>query len=84
MFYLCMFVISSYAVTLGAMAKYAFEFLTYVFNSGYIIDKDRMKELSDKLQGDNSSLCIPVYNLFKLGQLFANKDMDFPKMLSFF
>lgn len=84
MIYLCMFVISSYAVTLGAMFKYTFEFLTYVFDSGYIIDKDRMKELSDKLQGDNSGLLIPVYNLFKLGQLVANKEIDFPRMLDFF
>lgn len=84
MIYLCMFVISSYAVTLGTMFKYTFEFLTYVFDSGYIIEKDRMKELSDKLQGDNSGLLIPGYNVFKLGQLFANKDMDFPKMLDFF
>lgn len=79
-----MFVISSYAVALGAMFKYTFEFLTYVFDSGYIIEKDRMKELSDKLQGDNSVLLIPGYNIFKLGQLFANKDMGFPKMLDFF
>lgn len=84
MIYLCIFMISSYAVTLGAMFKYTFEFLTYVFDSGYIIEKDRMKELSDKLQGDNSGLLIPGYNVFKLGQLFANKDMDFPKMLDFF
>lgn len=84
MIYLSIFVISSYAVTLGAMAKYAFEFLTYVFNSGYIIDKDRMKEVSNKLQGDNSGLLIPGYNVFKLGELIANKDMDFPKMLDFF
>ncbi len=40
MIYLCMFVISSYAVTLGTMFKYTFEFLTYVFDSGYIIEKD--------------------------------------------
>lgn len=84
MIYLCIFMISSYAVTLGAMFKYTFEFLTYVFDSGYIIEKDRLKELSDKLQSDNISLLIPGYNVFKLGQLFANKDMDFPKMLDFF
>lgn len=84
MIYLCMFVISSYAVTLGTMFKYTFEFLTYVFDSGYIIEKDRLKELSDKLQSDNISLLIPGYNVLKLGQLFANKDMDFPKMLDFF
>lgn len=84
MIYLCMFVISSYAVTLGTMFKYTFEFLTYVFDSGYIIEKNRMKELSDKLQSDNISLLIPGYNVLKLGQLFANKDMDFPKMLDFF
>lgn len=39
MIYLCMFVISCYAVTLGTMFKYTFEFLTYVFDSGYIIEK---------------------------------------------
>ena len=84
MIYLCMFVISSYAVTLGTMFKYTFEFLTYVFDSGYIIEKDRLKELSDKLQSDNISLLIPGYNVLKLGQINANKDMGFPKMLDFF
>ena len=84
MTYLCMFVISSYAGTLGTMFKYTFEFLTYVFDSGYIIEKDRLKELSDKLQSDNISLLIPGYNVLKLGQINADKDMDFPKMLDFF
>lgn len=84
MIYLCMFVISSYAVTFGTMFKYTFEFLTYVFDSGYIIEKDRLKELSDKLQSDNISLLIPGYNVLKLGQINADKYMDFPKMLDFF
>lgn len=39
MIYLSIFVISSYPFTLGAMFKYTFEFLTYVFDSGYIIEK---------------------------------------------
>ena len=79
-----MFVISSYAVTLGAMFKYTFEFLTYVFDSGYKIEKDRLKELSDKLQSDNIRLLIQGYNVLMLGQINAYKDMDFPKMLDFF
>lgn len=79
MIYLCMFVISSYAVTLGTMFKYTFEFLTYVFDSGYIIEKDRLKELSDKLQSDNISLLIPGYNVLKLGQINADKYMAFLK-----
>lgn len=37
MIYLCMFVISSYLFTLGAMFKYTFEYIIYVFDSGYII-----------------------------------------------
>lgn len=40
MIYLSIFVISSYPFTLGTMFKYTFEFLTYVFDSEYIIEKN--------------------------------------------
>lgn len=33
MIYLCMFVISSYAVTLGTMFKYTFEYIIYAFEN---------------------------------------------------